>query len=66
MRPVPYVRMKKEARAALASDLYWDVDMSNCQPRLLMQKLEQHSIPCKLLRRYVDRRGDRPMRRFGR
>jgi hypothetical protein len=56
MRPVPYVRMKKEARAALAADLYWDVDMANCQPRLLAQKLAQYGIECKSLQRYIHRK----------
>ena len=50
---VPYVRMSRHARAVLAGAHYWDVDMENCQPSLLFQKLAQHSIPCPLLERYV-------------
>jgi hypothetical protein len=57
MRATPYVRMRCEVRAALASAHYWDVDMTNCQPRLLQQRLQQYSIPCPLLSRYVSRRG---------
>ncbi len=52
LHPIPYVRMSRAARATLASRFYWDVDMVNCQPRLLAQKLAQCSIPCPLLDRY--------------
>lgn len=53
---VPYVRMLREARAVLASAYYWDVDMANCQPWLLEQKLGQYKIPCPSLSRYVAHR----------
>ena len=52
----PYVRMPRSARAALATEYYWDVDMENCQPSLLEQKLRQHKIACPLLTRYVSDR----------
>eukprot|EP00798_Chlamydomonas_sp_ICE-L_P004489 gene4489-biopygen22200 len=50
---VPYVRMGREARAVLAGDLYWDVDMVNCQPSFLSQKCQQYKIKSPLLDRYV-------------
>ena len=53
MQPIPYVRMWREARAALASKYYWDVDMENCQPWLLEQKLKSYNIPCPQLSRYI-------------
>lgn len=56
MHPVPYVRMRRDARTALAAEHYWDVDMVNCQPRLLEQKLRQYNILCPLLTRYVTAR----------
>lgn len=56
MRPMPYVRMRKEARASMASEYYWDVDMENCQASLLEQKLRQYKIACPMLTRYVEAR----------
>ena len=53
---VPYVRMMRAVRTVLAGALYWDVDMVNCQPCLLRQRLVQHGIPCPLLTRYVEGR----------
>eukprot|EP00798_Chlamydomonas_sp_ICE-L_P032864 gene32864-biopygen12042 len=53
---VPYVRMGREARAVLAGDLYWDVDMVNCQPSFLSQKCQQYKIKSPLLDRYVNDR----------
>ena len=50
---VPYVRMVRGARAALAAPFYVDVDMVNCQPRLLAQKLALHEIACPHLDRYI-------------
>eukprot|EP00798_Chlamydomonas_sp_ICE-L_P017360 gene17360-biopygen26297 len=50
---VPYARMGREARAVLAGDLYWDVDMVNCQPSFLSQKCRQYKIESPLLDRYV-------------
>eukprot|EP00798_Chlamydomonas_sp_ICE-L_P025142 gene25142-biopygen19610 len=53
---VPYVRMGREARAVLAGDLYWDVDMVNCQPSFFSQKCQQYKIKSPLLDRYVNDR----------
>ena len=50
---IPYVHMKREIRAHLASEYYWDVDMVNCQPSLFKQLLDSADIPCPLLEKYV-------------
>ena len=55
---IPFVRMKREARAHLASAYYRDVDIVNCHPSILAQRLEIDSIPCPLLNDYVDRRDE--------
>ena len=56
IRAVPYVRMKRAARACLAGEHHWDVDMVNCQPALLEQKLRKYDIACPLLTKYVTER----------
>ena len=53
---IPYVHMKREVRAVLAGQFYWDVDMVNCQPSLLRQKFEEMGIQCPLLDKYVQQR----------
>ncbi len=50
---IPFVHMRRAPRAQLAASRYYDVDMVNCQPSILAQKLESHRIPCPLLSRYV-------------
>jgi len=50
---VPFVRMRRVARAQLAASRYHDVDMVNCQPAILAQRLGMYAIPCPLLSRYV-------------
>jgi hypothetical protein len=52
----PYVRMMRDARAVMAGAYYFDVDMVNCQPTILAQKLAMHNIACPLLDRYVKER----------
>jgi hypothetical protein len=55
---VPYVYMQRAVRGHLAARNYWDVDMVNCQPTILQQRLDLLDIPCPLLSRYVaDREG---------
>ena len=56
LRVIPYVHMKREIRAHLAGEHYYDVDMVNCQPSLLRQKLELSGISCPLLDKYVSGR----------
>lgn len=56
MLPVPYMRMKRQARAILASKFYWDLDMVNCQPNLLLQILTAHDIHSPVLHYYVNNR----------
>jgi hypothetical protein len=55
---VPFMRMQREVRGHLAYKSYWDVDMVNCQPTLLLQRLEVMDIPAPLLQRYVQNRED--------
>ena len=54
----PYVRMVRDARATMAGAHYVDVDMVNCQPAILAQKLRMHDVPCPLLDGYVTRRAE--------
>lgn len=42
-----------EIRAAVAGRYYWDVDVVNAQPTLLLQVAERSKWPCDRLRRYV-------------
>lgn len=44
--------MLREARNAIAHQLYDDVDIANCQPSLLMQFCERRNIECPLLKGY--------------
>jgi len=53
-----YTRMQREIRAHLACSNYWDVDIVNCQPTIMLQVLKQHGIPCRLLQHYVGHRED--------
>ena len=52
----PYVRLVRQARAILAGAYYTDVDMVNCQPSIMSQKLRILDIPCPLLDHYVSDR----------
>ena len=56
LKLVPFVYMPREVRATLAARDYVDVDVVNCQPVLMRQRLEKVGIPCPLLARYVDNR----------
>lgn len=55
---VPYMRMKRDARAHLASKYYWDVDMVNCQPLILQHALERSNIKSPMLDRYIANRSE--------
>ncbi|GAX85373.1 hypothetical protein CEUSTIGMA_g12790.t1, partial [Chlamydomonas eustigma] len=55
-RIVPFVYMPREVRATLAADRYVDVDVVNCQPVLLRQRLENAGFACECLAQYVDDR----------
>lgn len=53
---LPYVYLQREVRGHLASRYYWDVDLVNCQPSIMLQRLDLLDIPCPLLNRYVNHR----------
>jgi hypothetical protein len=46
----------KDIRNALASGLYWDVDMVNAHPTILVQLCEQKGWNCAGLKHYVENR----------
>lgn len=43
----------KEIRAALAQKYYWDIDMVNSQPSLLVQLCKKNGWPCERLEEYT-------------
>jgi hypothetical protein len=53
LHAIPFVHMKREVRAHLASAYYWDIDMVNCQPCIFRQKLARVGVASPLLDRYV-------------
>lgn len=55
-RLLPYVYIQREIRGHLASKYYWDVDMVNCQPTILLQRLDVLDIESPLLKQYVEKR----------
>ena len=48
--------MPNDVRAWLAHDLYWDVDIANCQPSLAAQMMRQAGVPAPALHHYVAHR----------
>lgn len=47
---------KKEIRHALADGNYYDIDMENCHPRLILQYCKKNGIEHKILEKYVEER----------
>lgn len=47
---------KSEVRHALAKDIYYDIDMENAGPGLIMQYCKKHDIECPKLEYYVNNR----------
>lgn len=43
-----------DIRAALAERYYWDIDVVNAQPTLILQYCEKAGLECMALRRYVE------------
>lgn len=55
--PLPnFLSLMREVRAHLSAPYYWDVDMVNSAPTLLLQTLQRHNIESPLLARYVEHR----------
>ncbi len=48
----------KLVRGVLAADLYYDIDMKNCHPTLLLHICKMNNIPCEQLENYVNNRPD--------
>lgn len=48
----------RDIRNALAKDLYWDVDMVNAHPTILVQLCQQKGWSCQGLKHYVDNRDE--------
>jgi hypothetical protein len=48
--------IKKEIRHALAKGRYWDIDMVNAHPNLLLQYCQKNGIACPKLAIYVENR----------
>jgi hypothetical protein len=55
---VSMMSMPSDARAWLASTIYHDVDIANCQPCLTAQIFAEMGIECPTIRAYVDRRDE--------
>lgn len=51
-----YQSFKRQIRSYLVKDLYYDIDMVNAQPRILVQYCKKHDIECEKLQEYVDNR----------
>jgi phage/plasmid-associated DNA primase len=49
---------KKEIRHNLAGKYYYDIDMENCHPRLILQYCKKHNIDHDNLEKYVTERED--------
>ena len=49
---------QKDIRSALAERYYWDIDIVNAQPTLLVQYCEERGWMCNALKRYVANRDE--------
>lgn len=59
IHPSPYCGLAifpKDIRAALAQKYYWDIDIENAQPTLLVVLAKHYSVQCPALQEYCDRR----------
>lgn len=56
LRGLGLQNLQKDIRAALTSELYWDIDMVNAQPTILKQYCEKNGFVCNLLKLYIDKR----------
>lgn len=61
IHPSPYCGLAifpKDIRAALAQKYYWDIDIENAQPNLLVVLAKKYNVDCPALQEYCDRRED--------
>lgn len=59
VHPTPYCGLAvfpKDIRAALAQKYYWDIDIENAQPNLLVVLAKKYSVDCSALQHYCDNR----------
>ena len=49
---------QRDVRSALAGRYYWDIDVVNAQPTLIVQYCEREGWECSALRRYVEMRDE--------
>jgi len=49
---------QRDVRAALTERYYWDVDIVNAQPTLIVQYCEREGWDCRALKRYVEMRDE--------
>lgn len=48
--------IKREIRAALGHGIYYDIDIKNAHPRILLDLAERNGWPCAALRSYIENR----------
>lgn len=48
--------IRREIRQTLSKGIYEDIDVENCHPQILYQILQQNSLKCKYLGKYVSKR----------
>ncbi|RZK02636.1 MAG: hypothetical protein EOO46_18415 [Flavobacterium sp.] len=48
--------MRKSIRNAMIKDYYYDFDLSNAHPCIVLAICEEHNLPCKYVREYVNNR----------
>ncbi|RZJ99980.1 MAG: hypothetical protein EOO46_21370, partial [Flavobacterium sp.] len=48
--------MRKNIRNALIKGVYYDFDLSNAHPTIVLEVCEKHNLPCKYVREYVNNR----------
>jgi len=48
--------LQRDIRSALAMPYYWDIDMINAQPTLLVQICENNGLACEYLKQYIQNR----------
>ncbi len=50
--------MPRDIRSALTKQYYWDIDMKNAQPTLLLQFAKQHGWECVYLEQFIHKRDE--------
>lgn len=58
MQSIPYVHLKREIRAVMCANWYFDLDIVNCQPTILSQIMRSWNIDAPSLRHYINHRDD--------